>query len=127
MNSVDDLKEIEQKNVDLSKVSDNEIDYRHLANQIQKSRRNQKPPKVHAVSLSKDEYGAPRLVIEGEHLAIDRAFPPVAVVNQTLAEVMSSSDRELTIQLRTDHRFSGNNEVILAFDPFAVIKMNVKA
>src|SRR5215831_1317411 len=39
VNSVDDLKQIEQKNIDLQKVSDNTIDYKKLANQIQKSRR----------------------------------------------------------------------------------------
>src|SRR6478672_12023569 len=47
----------EQKNVDLQKVSDNEIDYRQLANQIQKSHRTQIPPRVEAVSLSVDETG----------------------------------------------------------------------
>jgi hypothetical protein len=127
VNSIDDLKAIERKNVDIRKVSDNEIDYRDLANQIQKARRNQSPPKVTAVSLTKDEDDTPCLLVQGERLAIDPAFRPVAVVNQTLAEVKSSSDTALTIQLTRDHRFSGNNEVILTFDPFSIIKVNVKA
>src|SRR5215469_5264779 len=38
VNSVDDLNQVEQKNVDLGKVSDNQIDYRQLANQISKSK-----------------------------------------------------------------------------------------
>lgn len=126
VNSVDDLKQVEQKNVDLHKVSDNEIDYRNLANQIQKSRRSQNPPRVGTVSLSTDDNKAPYLLIQGENLAIDSRFHPVAVVNQALAEVMSCSDKEVKIQITGDHDFSENNEVILTIDPFAVIKVNVK-
>jgi hypothetical protein len=127
VNSVDDLQQIERKNVDLAKVADGDIDYRTLANQIQKSRRDQNPPRVAAVSLARDEQARPYLLIEGENLAVDKSFPPVAVVNQTLAEVMSSSGKEVRVQLTREHGFSDANEVILTFDPFAVIKMNVKA
>jgi hypothetical protein len=125
--SVDDLKAIEQKNVDIRKVSDNEIDYSKLANQIQKARRNDNPPRVTAVSLSKDEAGGPCLVVDGERLAVDPSFRPVAVLNQTLADVVSSSDKQLTIRLAPGHRMSGDNELILTFDPFAVARVNVKA
>jgi len=127
VNSVDDLRQIEQKNVDIKKVSDNSIDYSQLANQIRKTKRDQSPPKVRAVSLSRGDDDLPYLVIEGENLAVDPKFPPVAVVNQTLAEVMSSSDRRVQIQLTRDHDFSHQNELILTFDPFAVVKVNVKA
>lgn len=127
VNSVDDLKQIEQKNVDIKKVSDNSIDYSQLANQIRKTKRDQSPPKVRAVSLTRGEDDLPYLVIEGENLAVDPKFPPVAVVNQTLAEVMSSSDKRVKIQLTRDHDFSRQNELILTFDPFAVVKVNVKA
>lgn len=127
VNSVDDLKQIEQKNIDIKKVSDSSIDYSQLANQIRKTKRDQSPPKVRAVSLSRGEDDLPYLVVEGENLAVDPKFPPVAVVNQTLAEVMSSSDRRVKIQLTRDHDFSHQNELILTFDPFAVVKVNVKA
>ena len=127
VNSVDDLKQIEQKNIDIKKVSDNSIDYTQLANQIRKTKRDQSPPKVRAVSLSRGEDDLPYLVVEGENLAVDPKFPPVAVVNQTLAEVMSSSDKRVRIQLTRDHDFSNQNELILTFDPFAVVKVNVKA
>lgn len=127
VNSVDDLKQIEKKNIDIKKVSDNSIDYSQLANQIRKTKRDQTPPKVRAVSLSRGEDDRPYLVVEGENLAVDPKFPPVAVVNQTLAEVMSSSDSRVKIQLTRDHDFSHQNELILTFDPFAVVKVNVKA
>jgi hypothetical protein len=127
VNSVDDLKQIEQKNVDIQKVSDNAIDYRSLANQIQKSKRSQQPPKVGAVSLSMDEDRVPYLLIKGENLAIDPKFDPVAIINKNLAGVMSSSPEEVRIRLNRDHDLTDNNEVILTFDPYAVIKVNVKA
>jgi len=127
VNSVDDLQQIERKNVDIQKVSDNEIDYGALANQIQKSKRNQRPPKVSAVSLSRDEHDTPYLLVQGERLAVDPSFQPVAVINQALADVMSSTDTELKIQLPPDHRLARDNELILTFDPFAVIRLNLKA
>ena len=127
VSSVDDLKQIENKNVDLKKVADNDLDYTKLANQIQKSKRSETPPRISAVSLSQDEEVGPCLVIKGENLAVDPRFPPVAVINEKLAEVMSSSDKEMKIQIGDARKLQGNNEVILTFDPFAVMKMNVRA
>jgi hypothetical protein len=127
VNSVDDLKQIENKNVDIEKASDDTIDYKKLANQIQKSKRNQFPPVVKSVSLSLDEDNIPYLLIRGKNLAIHPRFKPVAVINQTLAEVLSSDENELKIQLGKNHNIGHNNELILTVDPFAVIKMNIKA
>jgi hypothetical protein len=127
VNSVDDLKEIEHKNVDLRQVSDNAIDYSKLANQIRKTNRDEAPPKVTAVSLSVDDDGGRCLVVRGDNLAVDPAFPPVAVINRRLAEVTSSSDRELRIQVAGENGLAPTNEVILTFDPFAVVRMKVRA
>ncbi len=57
--SVDDLHQLEQKKVDIKQVSDGDIDFKTLANQIQKSRRNEHPPMVRAVSLSLDDHNQP--------------------------------------------------------------------
>lgn len=127
VSSVDDLQQIEKKNVDLEKMADNDVDYRKLANQIQKSKRGQTPPRVSAVSFSHDQANGPCLVIQGENLAVDPKFRPVAVINQSLAEVMSSSDKELRIQIADARKLVKDNEVILTFDPFALMRMNVKA
>lgn len=125
--SADDIKQIEQKNVDLETVSDNAIDYTKLANQIEQSRRKRKPPKVRSASLSIDEDETPVLLISGENLVVNPRFQPVAVVNQVLADVISSSETELKIRIDKPHRFFGDNEVILTVDPFAVVKIQVKA
>jgi hypothetical protein len=127
VSSVDDLKQIEEKRVDLRRVSDNEIDYTKLANQIRKARRGDAPPRVMGVSLSLDQDRNRCLVVSGENLAVDPAFQPVAVVNKRLADVLSSSDSELRVRLDSRHRFRDANEVVVTFDPFAVVKVNVRA
>jgi hypothetical protein len=126
VSSIDDLKNIERKNVDLRQVSDDEIDYTKLANQIRKSRRGERPPRVEAVSLTRDVGGGACLVLRGEHLAVDPAFRPVAVVNRRLAEVLYADERELRVALDA-HELSADNEIVLTFDPFAVVKVNVRA
>jgi hypothetical protein len=125
--SVDDLNQVAKKNVDLKRVADADIDYTTLNNQIQQSRRAQYPPMVRGVSLSRDERSGPCLTIRGSNLGVDPKFEPVAVVNESLATVLSSDANEVRIQLTPEHRIANENRVILTMDPFAVIKLNVKA
>jgi len=123
--SADDVKQLERKNVDIAKVSDNAIDYTALANQIEKARRRRNPPTVRSASLTTDPAG-PVLLLRGANLAVNPRFAPVAVVNQTLADVASSSVDELRIRIDRQHRLGDDNEVILAVDPFAVVRMRVR-
>lgn len=127
VNTVDDLHQIEKKNVNLKQVADTDIDYTALANQIEKSRRNRIPPRVKSVSLSLDEDRTPVLTIQGENLAVDPNFKPVAVLNETLAEVLSSNEKEVKIQIAQEHHLVDTNEVILTVDPYAILKVKVKA
>lgn len=124
--SVSDLKQIESSNIDISKASDNTIDYSQLANQISKARRSQTPPVIRSVNFSVDD-SKPYLTIKGDNLAMHPTFPPVAVMNQALAEIMSYDKNELKIAIGQQHRMDRNNELILTFDPFAIVKLNVKA
>jgi hypothetical protein len=124
--SVDDLQRVEKKNVDLKRVTDTDIDYRSLANQIQKAQRNTAPPTVRSVSLSHDD-GAPALLVRGKHLAVNPRFPPVAVINDQLAEVLSYDDAHVRIALPPAHDFTVPTELVLTCDPFAVFKVHVKA
>ncbi|MHB8689638.1 MAG: hypothetical protein ACYDHH_00190 [Solirubrobacteraceae bacterium] len=125
VSSSDDLKQIQQRHVDLKQVTDNDVDYSGLANQIDKARRNDTPPRVSGVSLSMDD-GRPCLVVKGEHLSIDPSFPPVAAIDQRLAEVTSADPREVRVQLPPGHRLRPDNQLILTFDPFAVVRLNVR-
>lgn len=127
VNSLDDLEQIEKKNVDLKKVADTDIDYSALANQIQKAKRSRTPPQVSAVSLSLDDERHPCLTLQGRNLCVDPKFEPVVAVNQRLAHVLSRDESELRIRLDDDHAFSDRNDVVVAFDPFACLRVNVKA
>jgi hypothetical protein len=79
------------------------------------------------VSLSLDDQQSPVLVVEGENLAVDAKYHPVAVVNQALAEVTSCTKDEVRIRLDKSRKLSENNELILTFDPYAVLRLNVKS
>jgi hypothetical protein len=125
--SADDVKQIQEKNVDLKKVTEGaDIDYTRLANQIESSKRRRDPPRIRSASLSLDEDNQPVLRIRGDNLAVNPRFEPVAVVNEVLAEVASSSRDELAIRIGDEHRFGDENEVIVTVDPFAVVKLKVK-
>ncbi|WP_160714209.1 hypothetical protein [Chitinophaga solisilvae] len=126
VSSVDDLQQVEKKQVDIQRVSDNEIDYKTLANQIQKSRRNQTPPKVKAVSLSVDDQQRPYLHVRGENFTMDPRYPPVTVVNNNLAEVLDYSPDELKILLQKNHLTTNEAELIMTFDPYTLVKMNIR-
>jgi hypothetical protein len=125
--SADDLQQIEKKNVDLKQVADTEIDCTALNNQIQRVRRAQYPPMVRGVSLSMDKNDGRCMTIRGNNHVVNPNFAPVAVVNETLATVLSGNPGEVRIQLTPDHGVAEESRVILTVDPFAVIKMNVKA
>lgn len=127
ISSVDDLKQVESKNVDLKKVGDGNIDYADLANQIEKSRRGANPPSIRGVSLSMSGQDGPCLSVTGRNLAIDPKFPPVAIVNGVLADVISGDAGQVRMRLGAEHALTDNNELILTMDPFAVLKVNVKA
>jgi hypothetical protein len=127
VSSVDDLKAIESKHVDLRQVTDDAVDYSKLANQIRKSRRGETPPRLTGLSLSLDDDRNPCLVMRGQHLAVDPSFRPVAIVNEQLADVLSSSDSELRIRLDPAHPLRDDNDVVVTFDPFAIVKLNVRA
>lgn len=124
--SVDDLHQLEQKKVDIKQVSAGDIDFKTLANQIQKSRRNDHPPMVRAVSLSLDDHNQPYLHVKGQNFSLNPAYPPVAVLNNKLADVYHSNSNELKIALNKDHISGKENELILTLDPYAIVKMNIK-
>lgn len=123
--SVDDLKSIERKNVDIEEVAGEDIDYRTLANKIEKSRRAKNPPVVRSASLVADEDARPVLVVRGERLAVNDRFPPVAVIDGKLADVLSSSDTELRIRVDEASPLGRAAELVMMVDPFAVMRVNL--
>lgn len=124
--SAEDLKRIERKNVDIEQAGDGEIDYRSLANKIEKSRRAGQPPVVRTASLVADEDERPMLVIRGDRLAVNSKFPPVAVIDGKLADVVFSSDSELRIMVDEKSPLGRAAELVMMVDPFAVMRVNLQ-
>ncbi|RYY59740.1 MAG: hypothetical protein EOO05_12350 [Chitinophagaceae bacterium] len=125
--SIDDLQEIENKNINIEKASDKKIDYSKLINQLKQVKRNSNPPKVKSVSLSMDNNrGEPYLVVKGENLGVNADFRPVAVFNDTLVRVAEHNQEEIRIHIPDANKFKATNDLVLTLDPYAIIKMNVK-
>lgn len=123
--SVKDLETIEKKNVDLNKVGNKKINYSDLANMIQKSRRNSASPKVSKVSMSMSE-DVPVLTLEGENLAVQKNFKPVAVINDELVEVKSYSDKKIQLEApKINSRPGRSHQLIIALDPYSIFKLNL--
>jgi hypothetical protein len=126
VSSLDDLKDLQARKVDLKAATGSDIDYTSLARKINQSRRAAAAPRIDGVSLSQSD-GQPCLLVEGGNLGVDPTFPPVAVINDRLAEVLSSGPGHVTIRLDADHPLREENEVVVTFDPYAVVKVNVRA
>jgi hypothetical protein len=126
--SVQDLANIEEKNIDLKKVTKQSVNYKKLAGMIQKAKRSQVPPRLQRASLSMSQSGEPRLYLEGKNLCTDDSFQPVAVVNGKLAKVLSGDTDKLALQLSKDQLTFQQDELILALDPYAILrtKLNLK-
>jgi hypothetical protein len=124
VSSVSDLEKIEKKNVDLEKVGTKKVNYKNLAESINKSKRGNLPPIVGKVSLSLG-HGNPVLVLDGSNLHVDNNFPPVAVVNSKLANILSSDTNQLRIELDANTMRRGKNELVMTLDPYAIFKLEI--
>jgi hypothetical protein len=123
--SVNDLEEIEKRNVDLEKVTPGKINFTKLANLIQKSKRNTRPPAVQTVGLSLGQSGETQLIIRGRNLAVRPDFEPVAVVDNRLATVLSYDTGEIRVALPPGFEPSAGSELVVTTDPYSVFKINL--
>lgn len=122
--SVNDLAEIEKKNIDLQKVSKEKVNYRKLSGLLQKARRGNFPPSVRNVSFSMSG-GEPVLKIEGDNFLLDDKYEPVAVLNGELADVISSSKSNILLKINPNKLKNNVHEFIMALDPFTVFKLKI--
>jgi hypothetical protein len=126
VNSIDDLEQIENKNVNIEKATGAKINYNNILNQLKKVKRNNNPPVVKSVSLSLFDDQSPYLSIKGNNLGVNKLFKPVAVLNDSLAEVTEHNSNEIKIKLSKQHNIESNNDLVLTLDPYAIVKLNVK-
>jgi len=128
--STEDLRRtVEERKVDLDKVTDQKIDYTNLADIINQSRRRKQAPRVSKVSVAKSAPGKAILTLEGNNLAIASSLDnfPVAVINDENVEVLSANSHQLRIQVNENQIQGTSKQLKVALDPYAIVTMNLKS
>ena len=136
--TVRDLERMEQKGVDVEKVSDDAIDYRRLAQMVQRARRRAEATTVRSASIVQ-EGGDTLLVIDGEHLGAARGLSrassvgsgeepsfPRAFLDGEEVPVRRATDTQLGVVVDEARLRPGGTTLQVALDPFAVLRMNLK-
>lgn len=128
--SAEDLRRtVEDRKVDLDKITDQKIDYKNLADMINQSRRRKQAPRVSKVSVAKSAPGKAILTLEGHNLAIASSLDdfPVAVINDQNVEVVSANPNQLRIQVNEDQLKGTSKQLKVALDPYSIVTMNLKS
>ena len=127
--STEDLRRtVEERNIDLGKVTQKKVDYSGLANLINKARRQEHPPSVAKASLSTAQ-GDTILTLEGDNLATTQSLEnfPAAVINDHPVEVLAANNNKLKLKLKQTHLKHQGNQLKVALDPYAVFTMNLES
>ncbi|MEL6501610.1 MAG: hypothetical protein AAFQ23_09430, partial [Cyanobacteria bacterium J06623_1] len=128
--SAEDLRRtVEERNVDLEKITDQKIDYKNLADMINQSRRRKQAPRVSRISVAKSTPGKAILTLEGDNLAIASSLEdfPLAVINDQTVEIVSANQNELQIQVNQEQIQGRSKELKVALDPYAIVTMKLKS
>ncbi|NET17145.1 MAG: hypothetical protein F6K08_32195 [Okeania sp. SIO1H6] len=127
--SAEDLRRtVEDRKVDLEKVTEQQIDYKNLADMINQSRSIKQAPTVSKISVAKSVPGKAILTLKGDNLAIASSLEdfPVAVINDENVEIVSANKNELRIQVNEDQIQGTSKQLKVALDPYAIVTMNLK-
>ncbi len=126
--SVAELKRtIEDKQVDLTKVTKENVDYKGLAGLINQAHRRQTPPEVSKVSVSKAQ-GDTLLTLHGNNLSLSNALEqfPIAALNDERVEVVSANAQEMQLRVKKHQLQGDTHQLKIALDPYAIFTLNVK-
>jgi hypothetical protein len=125
--SARDLERMEERNVDLQKVTNTKLDYGGLANVINKARRRSLPPSVKQVAVE-ESAGQPVLAVIGENLAVAGSLAdfPVARLDGRRVEVTASSPQAVELRVDPGELEGRARKLEIALDPFAVVSMDVR-
>jgi hypothetical protein len=127
--SARDLERMEKQQIDVTKVSDQPIDYRKLAQMIQRTRRRKQAPSAKSASLTLHD-GEPVVDIHGEHLSTQGAAGagefPRAFLDGAEVPVRHHSPTLMRLGIDESQLRRGPGRLEIALDPYAVLRMNLK-
>jgi len=132
--SAEDIERLSRRNVDIEKVvtekvpSGKAIKYNELANLINKARRRKMPPTVSHLSMEKSMSGNSELIIKGSNLVLGMTsdYQPVAVLNNNPLKVLLATPDEVRVALTHLPADKSMNSFVMALDPYAVMKFNIR-
>lgn len=127
VNSAADLDRIEERQVDLKAASGGKVDYRDLANVINRSKRRRTAPRIMGVGLAASSGGS-RLEVSGSNLASSMSTEgfPAAFLNGERVDVERATDDKVVLSVPTSLLQDGANTLELALDPYAVVTLEVR-
>jgi hypothetical protein len=126
--SAKDLERVEERNVDIQKVTENKLDYQNLAQIINKAKRRQVAPTISRVGVAQSS-GEQIVALSGQNLVLGEALPdfPIAMLNGKRVDVVAASDRHLHLRIDPAKLAGRSSKLDVALDPFAVISMELNA
>lgn len=122
--SVDDLVQIQKRNVDIEKVSNKKVNYSKLANLLKKARRNNFPPSIKKINFNISKSHS-FINVEGDNLVLDKSYTPLAVFNGKLVNLKQANKNNLQIDVDNKNIKESDNELIIVSDPFTVYKIKL--
>ena len=128
IDSAEDLRRaVEDRKVNLNQVTTRKVDYGNLARLIERSRRKSRPPRVARARVARATSGQTVLMVDGENLAIAQASQqfPFAALNKHPIQVLNANDNHLELEFDQTQLKSHNNQLQIALDPYAIIKLEL--
>lgn len=128
-----DLEKLERRNVNLEKVvrdktgGASQIDYGNLANLINKARRRKRSPALSSMQTKPTE-DAVEITLKGKNFVLQQSAQfPAALVNAQPAEILSADAEQVHLRVPRASLQAGDNQLAIALDPYAVMRLNLQS
>jgi hypothetical protein len=131
--STKDLEKLDRRNVNLEKVvrdktgRDASIDYGNLANLINKARRRKRSPALSSMKAVPNEETI-EITLKGKNFVLQKSDQfPAAAVNKQPTEIVHANADEVQLRVPRAHLRPGQNQLAIALDPYAVMRLNLQS
>lgn len=131
--STRDLEKLDRRNVNLEKVvrdktgGESNIDYGNLANLINKARRRKRSPALSSMQAKPVDDDL-EITLKGQNFVLKQSDQfPAAMVNTQRAEITHADAGQLQLRVPRSSLKAGDNQLAIALDPYAVMRLNLQS
>lgn len=131
--STRDLERMDKRNINLEKVvkektgGEKNLDYKDLANMINKVRRQKLSPQLSRLS-AKEVGESIELTLQGKNFVLQQSTSyPSALVNNQKAEIVHADAGEVRLKVPRELLQNGSNALAIALDPYALMQLNMQS